>query len=265
MRPPGRPKGEYRGAQPEGTPMTEPEWPWRVLVPGLACDAAVWQPVLQALADRARTWVPMGEGHDSIGAMADALLRDAPADRFALVGHSLGGRIALEVVRRAPQRVQRLALLDTGWQPLPAGAAGERECAQRLALVDLARREGMRAMGERWAPDMLHPAHIGTRVFDDVLAMVERQSVERFAAQQQALMQRPDATGVLDAIACPTLVLCGREDAWSPLSRHEAMAARIHGARLAVVEQCGHMSTMEQPRAVGAALAQWLCDTPTAR
>jgi len=238
--------------------MTGSALPWLVLVPGLACDQTVWQPVLPALAELARPWVPQAAVHDSIGAMADALLRDAPAERFALAGHSLGGRIALEVLRRAPQRVQRLALLDSGWQRLPAGEAGKRECASRYALVAVARSEGMRAMGERWVPGMLHPEHIGTAVHAEVLTMIERQSVERFAAQQQALMRRPDAADVLDAIACPTLVLCGREDGWSPLCRHEEMATRVRGAQLAVVARCGHMSTMEQAPAVGDALAAWL-------
>lgn len=238
--------------------MTPPEPTWLVLVPGLACDGAVWEPLQAGWGPHARTWLPPTGVHDTIGAMATALLRNAPAERFALAGHSLGGRIALEVVRQAPQRVARLALLDTGWQPLPSGEAGERECAQRLALVALARREGMRAMGERWAPGMLHPECLGTRVHDEVLTMVGRQEVERFASQQQALMRRPDAADVLDAITCPTLVLCGQDDTWSPPQRHEQMASRIRGARLTVLPRCGHMSTMEQPQAVGAALVEWL-------
>ena len=145
-----------------------------MLVPGLACDAGAWQPLWPALQALARPWVAPSGRHESIGDMADALLRDAPAERFALAGYSLGGRIALEVVRRAPQRVLRLALLDTGCQPLAEGAAGEAEAAQRLMLVDLARRGGMRAMGERWAPPILHPAHLDTPVHRDVLAMIER-------------------------------------------------------------------------------------------
>ncbi len=240
--------------------MNGPATDCLVLVPGLACDAAVWAPLLPMLAGHARPWVAEGDVHERIETMADALLREAPAERFALAGHSLGGRIALEVLRRAPHRVLRVALLDTGSHPLPDGEAGAQECAQRLALVELAQREGMRAMGARWAPGMLHPQRLGTPVHDAVLDMVARQSVQRFAAQQQALMQRPDAGAVLDAIACPTLLLCGREDAWSTLQRHEQMAARIRGARLAVIEHCGHMSTMEQPQAVGEALCAWLRD-----
>jgi pimeloyl-ACP methyl ester carboxylesterase len=225
-----------------------------VLVPGLACDAAVWA----GLALPMPAWVAEGGLQADIGAMAEALLRDAPAGRFALAGHSLGGRIALEVVRLAPQRVSRLALLDTGWQPRPTGEAGQREQAQRLALVSLAQAEGMRAMAAQWAPGMLHPACLGGAVHEAVLAMVARQSVQRFAAQQAALLARPDASAVLGAIRCPTLVLCGRQDAWSPLPRHEEMAARIAGAHLAVVEDSGHMSPMEQPAAVAAALSAWL-------
>lgn len=229
-----------------------------VLVPGLACDAQVWTGTMAALPARVQPWVAEAAPQPDIGAMADTVLRDAPAESFALAGHSLGGRIALEVMRRAPQRVARLALLDTGWQPRPAGEAGERERTQRHALVDIARREGMRAVGERWAPGMLHPDALGGAVHDAVLAMVARQPPEHFAAQQTALLARPDATEVLAAIDCPTLVLCGRQDGWAPLARHEEMARRIAGARLAVVEDSGHMSTMEQPAAVAAELRAWL-------
>lgn len=232
--------------------------PCLVLVPGLACDEAVWQPVLPWLAGRAATWVPPADRQASIPEMAAAVLQQAPAEHFALAGHSLGGRIALEVLRQAPGRVRRLALLDTGWQPLAVGPAGDAERAQRESLVALARQQGMRAMGERWSPPMLHPQCLGGPVHDAVLAMIERQSVERFAAQQQALLARPDAADVLPAIQVPTLLLCGREDSWSPPARHQEMAARIAGARLVVVETCGHMSPMEQPEAVGEALAAWL-------
>lgn len=234
--------------------------PCLVLVPGLACDATVWQPLLAALEPHTRPWVPPPQVLNSIGDMAEAVLRDAPAARFALAGHSLGGRIALEVMRRAPERVQGLALLDTGCQPLPAGAPGLAERAQREELVALARRAGMRAMGQRWSPPMLHPAQRGSAIHDEVLGMIERQSMERFAAQQQALLARPDATALLATITCPTLLLCGREDGWSPPARHEEMAACIPGARLVVVAHCGHMSPMEQPGAVGQALLDWLAD-----
>ena len=113
-------------------------------------------------------------------------------------------------------------------------------------------------MAREWAQGMVHPSRLGTPVFEAVLDMFERSSAEAFAAQIEALLARHDATALLATIDVPTLVLCGREDAWSPPSRHEFMHRHIAGSRLVVIEQCGHMSTMEQPAAVNAALADWL-------
>jgi pimeloyl-ACP methyl ester carboxylesterase len=127
-----------------------------------------------------------------------------------------------------------------------------------MALLALARERGMREMGRRWARGMVHPARLDTPLFDDVLDMIERKTPAIFEAQIQALLGRPDARDVLRAAACPTLLLCGRQDAWSPLARHEAMQALQPRARLVVVEDAGHMSTMEQPQAVARALAGWL-------
>ena len=229
-----------------------------MLLPGLTCDAAVWAPQVQALQGQARCAVPDWGLRDSLTAMAQQVLAEAPTERFAVAGHSMGGRVALEVVRLAPHRVERLALLDTGAHPLAPGEAGQKERAGRMALLDVARREGMRAMGSQWARGMVHPSRLGTPLFDAILDMQERSSPEQFAAQQHALLNRPDATALLPTIACPTLVLCGREDSWSGPAQHEAMAAAIPGAVLTIVERCGHMCTMEQPDAVSQALAQWL-------
>ncbi|MFG6441095.1 alpha/beta fold hydrolase [Roseateles sp. LKC17W] len=232
--------------------------PLLVLVPGLLCDDSVWQPQIAGLADRARCWVAPNDGHDSLPALAAELLRQAPAERFALAGHSMGGRIALEVMRQAPERVERLALLDTGWQPRAGGEAGEAERRQRLALLAVARESGMAGVALRWLPGMVRPAAHGTAVYAQMQAMVERRTPTQFAAQVQALLDRPDASDVLARIACPTLVLCGEQDQWSPPDRHTAMAALIHRSRLVLVPDCSHMSTLEQPAAVTAALADWL-------
>jgi pimeloyl-ACP methyl ester carboxylesterase len=229
-----------------------------MLVPGLMCDRAVWEQAIEPLAGLAASEVIDHGTLDSIAGMAQAVLERAP-QRFALAGHSMGGRVALEVYRAAPERVQALALLDTGYQAWPGGAAGEAERAGRHELLEVARRHGTRAMGERWVQGMVHPGRLGDRaLIDAILAMIERHPVPVFEAQIRALLARPDATGLLPRIACPTLVLVGREDAWSPLARHEAMAAAIPGATLAVIERCGHMSTMERPDEVGRALRRWL-------
>jgi pimeloyl-ACP methyl ester carboxylesterase len=229
-----------------------------LLLPGLLCDGAAFEPILPALEQHARCLVPEYHDERSLAAMAQRVLRDAP-ERFALLGHSMGGRVALEVMRAAPQRVDRLALLDTGYQPRPDGEAGARERAERLALLDLARTHGMRAMGQRWVQRMVHPDRLAdASLVDAILDMIGRRNSVDFAAQIQALLARPDASDVLAAIDVPALVLCGRDDAWSPLARHEDMVTRIPHAALAVIDRCGHMCTMEQPGAVGAAVVGWL-------
>jgi pimeloyl-ACP methyl ester carboxylesterase len=215
-----------------------------ILVPGLMCDETVWAHQSTALADIADIQIAANGARDSLVAMADAIIAQAPP-RFAIAGHSMGGRVALEVVRRVPERIIALALLDTGHQPLAAGEAGEREVAGRLALVEKSRRQGMRAMGWEWLQGMVYPS----RLSDAVLVN---------ATQTRALINRPDATPLLGKIRCPTLVLCGREDIWSPPRRHEEMRELIAGSSLTVVPYCGHMSTMERPAAVSEALHGWL-------
>jgi len=229
-----------------------------MLLPGLNCDAAVWAPQVAALKDQAHCVVPAWGLSDSLTAMAEQVLAEAPTERFSVAGHSMGGRVALEVFRLAPQRVERLALLSTGTHPLAAGEAGEKEKAGRLALLQIARTQGMRAMGQQWARGMVHRDRLDTPLFEDVLDMLERGSAAQYAAQINALLTRPDAGPLLPRIACPTLVLTGREDAWSGPAQHEAMAAAIPGAQLVIVEHCGHMCTMEQPQAVSEALTAWL-------
>lgn len=236
--------------------------PVLLLLPGVLCDAAAWAGQREGLARAAACRVLHYGALDSIEAMAQHVLSTAPVQRFSLAGHSMGGRVALEVMRRAPERVERLALLDTGCHPLPGGAAGQSERVGRQALLSLARTEGMRAMGRAWARGMVHTSRLGTPLFEEILDMIERSTPDTFEAQIRALLNRPDAGALLPRIACPTLLLCGRDDHWSPLARHEQMLAAIPGAELVVIEDSGHMTTMEQPRSVTEALAAWLKQAP---
>jgi pimeloyl-ACP methyl ester carboxylesterase len=229
-----------------------------VLLPGLVCDAAVWAAQTRALSPRLRCHVPDYGLRDSLAAMAQHVLDTAPSQVFALAGHSMGGRVALEVMRLAPERVERLALLDTGTHPLAEGAVGARERAGRMGLLEIAEGQGMRAMAEQWAKPMVHPARHNTPLFEAVLAMLARSSAEQYAVQINALLNRPDAGPLLSTIHCPTLVLTGREDLWSPPEQHARMAEAIAGAELCIVETCGHMSMMEQPEAVTGAMERWL-------
>ena len=228
-----------------------------VLLPGLVCDATVWTQVRGALETSADIHVAEYGTLDSLGAMAEKVLADIDGP-FALAGHSMGGRIALEMFRRAPQRIRAIALMDTGVLPLAPGEAGQRETRGRHELLDIARSQGMAAMATRWVQGMVWPPRLGERpLIDGIVDMFARSSAAVFAAQIAALLQRPDASALLAQIRCPALVLCGEEDSWAPAARHRDMAARIPGASLALIPECGHMCTLERPEAVTHAMKEW--------
>ena len=234
--------------------------PALILVPGLLCDEAVWAPQLPTL--RARTWVAVAEPElrASLANMAEAIIDTAPA-RFAIAGHSMGGRVALEVIRRVPERVAGLALLSTGCHALLAGAPGTAERSSRMRLLELGRGQGMQAMATEWLQGMLHPARLGdAALVNTIVAMICRRTTAHHAAQIEALLTRPEAGPLLGTIRCPTLVLCGREDNWSAVPQHEEMAALIPGSKLYVVADCGHMCTLERPEALSLQLCEWLAE-----
>jgi len=229
-----------------------------VLVPGLMCDETVWLHQIDALKANREIFVADHGLSNSLSAMADRILEKAN-DRFALAGHSMGGRVALEVIARAPDRVSRLALLDSGYEAVARGEGGDREKAGRFRLLEIAKQDGMLAMAKDWARGMVHPARFtDTSLMDAIHSMIVRAGVERFEAQIHALLARPDRTELLSQLQMPTLVLCGREDSWSPPARHEAMANLIAGSHLVEVPDCGHMCTMEQPEAIAKHLGHWL-------
>jgi len=226
------------------------------------CDATSWGAVPSGLSDLANVQVVDHGQADSLVQMAEQVLAQAPA-RFALAGHSMGGRAALEVMRIAPERVTHLGLFDTGHLPKPAGVAGEEEVRKRMALLDIARAQGVRAMAAEWVKGMVAPQRLNDRpLIDAILDMFERKSADIFERQLRALIQRPDATPVLQKLHIPTLVLCGELDAWSPPAQHQAMADCIP-ARPAIVSvpDGGHMVMQEQTQVVVQAMRQWLSPT----
>jgi len=225
-----------------------------VLMPGLMCDQAFWtaRAALEALAPvRVADFSQLS----SIGAMAEQALGMVEGPIVA-IGHSMGGRVALEAVRQAPGRVVGLALLNTG---IHTRRPGEEE--KRAEMVRLAHAQGMAALAELWVPPMLDPRRRDdAALLAPMKAMVLRATPAQHERQIRALLDRPDPRALLPLINCPTLVMVGRQDQWSPVAQHEEIAALIPGAKLVVIEGAGHMSQMEQPAATTAALVDWLRD-----
>ncbi|WP_033926594.1 alpha/beta fold hydrolase [Sphingomonas sp. 35-24ZXX] len=225
-----------------------------ILVPGLLCDDDVWTHQSAALGAHYDVIVPDLTRHDSLGGMAAHILDTAPA-RFSIVGHSMGGRVALEVFRLAPERVARLALLDTGVHP-----AGAEELPKRQAMLDISAGQGMTALADAWLPPMVRPGLLDTdpALRATLYAMIERMTPAIHRQQITALVNRLDAAPLLAQIHCPTLVGVGEFDLWSPPDQHVPIADAIAGARLVVFKGAGHMAPMETPEAVSAALREWM-------
>ncbi len=219
--------------------------PSLVLLPGFQCDQTVWKHQIAGLSDVADpVSMEWGPEHTSILAMAEAVLRQAPPE-FALAGHSMGGRVAFQVLRLAPERVTKVALLNTGADARPAGEAGETEERNRRRLLDIARSQGMRAMAVEWLKGMIPPyRQEDSPLVEEIIAMFERKSPDLFEIQMLALLGRPNASPLLPHIMCPALVLTGQDDTWSPPARHLQMAQSIRRSELVIVPKCGHMSTM---------------------
>ena len=232
-----------------------------LLLPGLMCDGVFWAP-LQAQAPAGLTCQVVDYGDaDTLTAMAQAALAVAPPN-FALAAHSMGGRVAMEVVRLARARVQKLILMDTGYLPLAEGEAGEKERAGRMALLEVAKTNGVRAMCGEWLKGMVHPARLSDAgLLESITAMFARKSADRFAHQLNALLTRPDASPVLaglQAMGLPTLLLCGRQDAWASVAQHEAMQQLARHSSLSIIEDAGHMVLMERPVETARSILQFL-------
>ena len=224
-----------------------------VLVPGLNCSPRLYAPQIPELwrfgpvsiADHARD--------DTMAAIAKRILDDAPP-RFALAGLSMGGYIALEIIRQAASRVAKLALLDTGPRDDPPEAQAKRRT--NIAAAEAGRFD---EIIDAQFPLYVHPNRANdARLKSTYLAMCHDVGPDAYVRQQKAIMRRADSRPLLPNIRCPTLVLVGAQDEATPLALSEEMAAAIPGARLVTVPDCGHLSTLERPEAVTSALAEWM-------
>lgn len=224
-----------------------------VFLPGLLCDATVFAHQIADLSRDADIAVADFSRAASIEEMARIALARFEGP-ITLVGFSMGGRAALKAVEIAPERVARLCLMDTGAAPARAN-----EAATRQAMIDYGYAHGMTALAGHWLPRMFHEAReADPALLAPLTVMVERADPALHERQILALLHRPDARPVLPTIACPTLVMVGRQDRWSPLAQHEELAAAIPGAKLEIIEDAGHFACFERPEAVTAALRGWL-------
>ncbi|MGH6815891.1 MAG: alpha/beta fold hydrolase, partial [Hyphomicrobiaceae bacterium] len=213
-----------------------------VLVPGLLCTRVLFESQVAALGGSVRISVADATGFASLPEIARAILAKAP-ERFALAGLSMGGYVAFEMLRQAPDRIVKLALLDSN-----ARADRPEQTAQRRQLVDLARRQGLRAVQQVLLPHLVHPRRLADApLVETIVTMAEDVGLAAFERQQEAIMSRPDNRPFLASIRCPTVVLVGAEDALTPVKVAEEINAGIAGSRLYAIRDCGHLSTLEQP------------------
>ena len=225
-----------------------------VLVPGLLCDKRLWGPQIAALTGVADCWIADHVSSDTMAGIAADLIRAAPFDKFALAGLSMGGYVALEVMRQAKDRLAGLALLDTS-----ARADMPQQSQKRRDFISLAKRGRFLGVTDALLPSFVHPSRLADADLVGTIKQMARDTGrEAFIRQERAIISRADSLPLLGDIECPTLVLCGRQDALTPLERHEEMARAIPGAVLEIIENCGHLSTLEKPAEVSAALKRWL-------
>ncbi len=224
-----------------------------ILLPGMMCDARLFAPQAARFGAERPVISPTLVGHDSIGALAEAVLAQAPS-RFALAGLSMGGIVAMEIAARAPERLTHLALMDTNHLPETPERAAARNPQIAAALAGNLRR----IMRDEMKPNYLVDGPRKRAILDLCMTMAEDLGPTVFADQSLALAARPDQSRTLQSLTIPTLILCGAGDALCPPARHRAMRDLVPGAVLEVIDDAGHLPVLEQPEATNQALAAWL-------
>ena len=224
-----------------------------VLVPGLLCSARLYGPQIEALWPLGPVTVAEHKRDDTISAVAARILAEAPP-RFALAGLSYGGYLAFELMRQAPERIGKLALLDTSARP-----DTPEQTAARYAFIEMAESGRFAEVIETLTPRFLQPSRREEPALRATLhAMATDTGAEAFVRQEKAIISRPDSRPFLAGIKCPTLVLTGDNDDLTTPEMAREIAGGVAGAQLTIVSDCGHLSTLEEPAAVNAALTDWL-------
>lgn len=224
-----------------------------LLIPGLLCDGRLWQHQLAALADAADMTVGDHSTHDNLYEIAATLLTKAPP-RFAVAGLSMGGYIAFELLRQAPERITHLALINTAARP---DSPEKRQ--RRLDFMALATRGRFRGVSHALLPLLIHRDRLDDReLAGTVSAMARDSGVEAYLRESRAIVDRPDSVPMLAGITCPTVVIGGLQDQLTPPECQQEIADGIPGAELILLDRCGHLAPLEHPQAVNAALRKLL-------
>jgi pimeloyl-ACP methyl ester carboxylesterase len=224
-----------------------------LLLPASLCDRALWRHQIEALEPRIEIHLGDLTQDDSVAAMAERLLANIRGP-FAVAGLSMGAYVALELVRQAPDRIRKLALLGATARP-DAPAEGSR----RQDLLALRERRAFRGITPSLMALLIHADRLSDAALTgEIEAMALRTGKAAFLRQLRAIVERPDSRPLLPSIRCPTLILAGREDALAPVAEQEALVAAIPGAKLEILEKCGHLAPLERPERVTACLETWL-------
>lgn len=223
-----------------------------LLLPGLLCTARLWQAQIDALGDLADAHVADLARDDSVGAMAERALADAPP-RFALAALSMGGYVAFEILRRAPERVTRLALIATSARP-----DSPERAAQRRRGIDAIGRGRFVGVTRQLLPSLVHPSHVDGPIGEIVQSMAAEVGADGYLRQQAAILDRQDSAPLLARIEVPTLIVVGEADRLTPPAEADAMHAGIAGSMLRTLDVCGHLPPLERADATSRLMRDWL-------
>lgn len=232
--------------------QTEVKLKTLILIPGLISDKIVWQHLANAMSDEMHIYNADLTQSESIPTMAQSIL-DNVQGQLIVVGHSLGGRVAMEMARIAPKRVDGLILANTGHNAKKHG-----EEIKRQQMINLGH-ESMQKLADLWIPPMLNPdVTPNPELYANLNAMVLRANADIHERQIRALIARPDASQYFDQIKCPTLLIVGRQDMWSPIAQHQEIADGIENSKLVVINNAGHFAPVEQVEAFIKAITSWM-------